>query len=623
MKSIIYISLIFVFVLSACQPGQPPATEIDQEPTKTSTPDSQFVGTETVHHRPSIDTEPPAAILRIGESEQISGIGSYCWTDPVEGIMLCKDKVGIPTPRDPIPVEGAFTPRFINPLTTPPDTLVLSTIPVTLEDKMSTEIEGLYWWEPRGGLDSIDLPLTPPHEIDLSLEPGLYVFNIFTQWAEFGDASYGFLVEVSPAQGSESTGAEGDVTTVRVLAVAGLNLRTAPEISSDVLEVLAQNELVDVIGQSPDGDWWQVVCPEGVAGECWISADPAFSEPVNLADISYAGLIYGMIDRQSQRPIWRIEADGTPSLLLENSQNLGSISPDGTHMIGCCSPRGETNLHLIEIKTGESLQLTDTPERYNYNPQWWQANPETIVFVSNVFNTNDQPRPGPGNLAMVKTDGAGFQVLDPERVMHASFSLSPDGETIAYTHGDENASESGILTPWLYQLEAGPTPFDHKAYGLQDYPKLSFGNPTWSSDGKYLAWVIGGELSGDGAWQNGIAIFDLQGQNVVLINPHTPANCLYAWCPSSPVWSPDGKWLTWLINPVGALPSFMVTRPDGGELQTFENAVASLWSPDSQWMLYTKLSDASLMVMHAEEWLPQPSGLPANTNPIMWLSIDE
>ena len=161
----------------------------------------QFAGAESVQG-PSMETEPPAALLRIGEEEQISGIGSYCWTDPNAGIALCIDKVGLPTSPEPIVVDGPVVARFINPLTSPPDFLALSTIPVVPGDKMSLEIDGMHWWPPNP-TEQLDLPLKSPHEIELSLDPGLYVLTIFSRWQEFGDVSYGFLVEVTPSQGSE------------------------------------------------------------------------------------------------------------------------------------------------------------------------------------------------------------------------------------------------------------------------------------------------------------------------------------------------------------------------------------------------------------------------------------
>ncbi len=158
----------------------------------------QFAGAESFQG-PSLGTEPPSAILQIGEAELESGIGSYCWVDQAVGVGICNDKIGIPTLPEPIQVSGSFTARFINPLTEAPDILILSSMPVDAEDKMSTEIDGLHWWPPVPS-DQFEFPLTSPHQIEMLLEPGLYVLTVFVQWQEFGDVSYGFLVNVSPAQ---------------------------------------------------------------------------------------------------------------------------------------------------------------------------------------------------------------------------------------------------------------------------------------------------------------------------------------------------------------------------------------------------------------------------------------
>ena len=582
----------------------------------------QFAGAETLEE-PSLSTEPPAAILQIGEDEQVSGIGSYCWTDTSAGIALCNDKIGIPTSPDPLVVESPFVARFINPLTTSPDFLALSITPVEAEERMATEIDGMYWWSPNP-TDQFDLPLTPPHEIELSLEPGLYLLNVFAQWQEFGDVTYGFLVDVSATQVSGSTGEGVEVSVVLVLAESGLNLRSEPDISSEVIEILPRNDLVDLIGDSPDGEWWQVVCPEGVSGNCRISADPLLSELVNLTEVSLAGLIYSQFDQQPERPLWRVGTDGTPTIFLEESQNLGALSPDGRLAINCCFPRGETNLSLIDLATGESIQLTNTPDRLNFNPQWWEGNLETIVFVSTVVDPSDQPSPGPGNLAAVKTDGTGFQVLDEQHLMHSFFpALAPDGQTIAYNVGGENASNDGILTPWLYHAEDGLAPFKYTEYGLNDLPGLSFGSAAWSPDGKYLAWVVGGELTGDGEWKTGIAMFDLEGQSVEILNPYVPADCPYVWCREAPQWSPDSEWLTWEVSPAGGLPSFWIMQPNGTEKRLIDHAAAPIWSPDGNLLVYTQLSTNSVMVMETGQWQRQHTGLPSNVGAIKWINLEE
>ena len=176
MKEFRFIILLPLFVLAACQAAEPSGSNDDQEP--------------------SMETEPPSALLQIAGEEQISGIGSYCWTDQNTEIALCNDKIGIPTSPEPIVIEGPFVTEFINPLTSPPDVLALSTIPVVPEDQLPTEVNGMHWWPPNPA-DQFDLPLASPHEIELSLEPGLYVLNVFAQWQGIGDVSYGFLVEVN------------------------------------------------------------------------------------------------------------------------------------------------------------------------------------------------------------------------------------------------------------------------------------------------------------------------------------------------------------------------------------------------------------------------------------------
>ena len=172
-----------------------------------------------------------------------------------------------------------------------------------------------------------------------------------------------------PTPTAETSAEEDTVSAVVILAEAGLNLRTGPDTASEVIGILPQNELVKVTGVSPEGDWWQVACPDGADGKCWISADPRWSEPSNPVEFSLAGLIYSQLDQQPERPLWRVGTDGTPTIFLEESQNLGALSPDGRLAINCCFPRGETNLSLIDLATGERLQLTNTPDRLNFNPQ--------------------------------------------------------------------------------------------------------------------------------------------------------------------------------------------------------------------------------------------------------------
>ena len=226
---------------------------------------------------------------------------------------------------------------------------------------------------------------------------------------------------------------------------------------------------------------------------------------------------------------------------------------------------------------------------------------------------------------MVNTDGTGFQLLDPDNLTHTFLpALSPDGQTIAYDRGGDNASEDGILTPWLFHLEDGPAPFDYAAYGFTPVPDLSFGQAAWSPDGRYLAWVVGGELSGDGEWQIGIAMFDLETQSVELFNPYAPTSGPFVAGWEPPTWSPNGEWLTWSVFTQGGLPNFLVMRPDGTEERIFDMATNPIWSPEGNLFAYTQLTSltsGTIMVTETGQWQPQRTDLPSQIGFVTWINF--
>lgn len=160
----------------------------------------QFAGAESSADS-DFPTEPPPAILQIGEAEQVSGISGYCWTVPGEDHGICADGIGFTTPSESLVVASPFTARFINQFSTPMDSLMLSIRPLEPEDKLPEEPGGMYYWRPNSTDQITKNPVPPNYEVELSLEPGLYLFNYFAKWEEFGDASYGFLVEVSSGDG--------------------------------------------------------------------------------------------------------------------------------------------------------------------------------------------------------------------------------------------------------------------------------------------------------------------------------------------------------------------------------------------------------------------------------------
>ncbi|MFZ3384441.1 MAG: hypothetical protein WA144_11000 [Candidatus Methanoperedens sp.] len=141
------------------------------------------------------EIEPPPAILKIDGKEQISGIGSYCWKETWNA--LCADMVGIPTAQEPLIAGSPFTAHLRLPLKEPPYELRFDVIRVDPENQINLSARGWRWWDIwHLQRKNFTLTLESEQDIELSLEPGLYVLNLGAWWMEKGSASYGFLVEV-------------------------------------------------------------------------------------------------------------------------------------------------------------------------------------------------------------------------------------------------------------------------------------------------------------------------------------------------------------------------------------------------------------------------------------------
>ena len=51
-----------------------------------------------------------------------------------------------------------------------------------------------------------------------------------------------------------------------------LNVRAEPSTASDVLGIIAANTNVQIVGQDPGGNWWQIVYEAGANGKGWVTA---------------------------------------------------------------------------------------------------------------------------------------------------------------------------------------------------------------------------------------------------------------------------------------------------------------------------------------------------------------
>ncbi|HSK67197.1 MAG TPA: hypothetical protein VK888_09710 [Anaerolineales bacterium] len=63
-----------------------------------------------------------------------------------------------------------------------------------------------------------------------------------------------------------------------VLAQQDLPIHSGVGGSPTIVGQVFAGQVAKVTGTNFDGTWWQIVCPDGV-GSCWVSADPAMTQP--------------------------------------------------------------------------------------------------------------------------------------------------------------------------------------------------------------------------------------------------------------------------------------------------------------------------------------------------------
>lgn len=269
--------LLAVLILStACTPtgdlgypAQPLPPDTDypapiEEPVESLPPDGAYPGQldEQPPSKMEEVIEPPPATLTIDGQSQSSGIGSYCWSDQ-SGQALCADMLGIPTDDQPLPASTTLFAEFQLSLDELPGEVSLGIFPATDDLALPGEAGGWRWWQ-FGETSQFTLPAVSDPSIELTLDPGLYVFALHAMWPDRGDASYGFLVEVdgpavpdvtaAPGEGEDPLAGEpsseselGVVSTAITPGGRSIYLPIQPA-AEDSMEALIEGQLAEVDG---------------------------------------------------------------------------------------------------------------------------------------------------------------------------------------------------------------------------------------------------------------------------------------------------------------------------------------------------------------------------------------
>ncbi len=283
-----------------------------------------------------------------------------------------------------------------------------------------------------------------------------------------------------------------------------------------------------------------------------------------------------MIYRTKEGDYFWIEANGNSDFIF-NGSNL-AIPYSGSY--GVYSENND--LRALDLFTGESYQLTETPDLLETSFHFNVGLPEEILFTA--IPAGEEIGPGyTGGLYIINMDGTNQRTLDSEHNA-GNFAASPDGQVVAYGAGE---------TAFLYNWETGIEVFDPRDYGMDSPKGQSITSPSWSWSVEQLAWVVNGFFSNGNT--QGIGIFDLTDKTFQLIHPFKALGMDVT--PPTAKWSPDAEWLVisafdedparsgvWLVNLLNPQQEFFMGTSSS-------NPIFGPWTKEEKILTYFRFDE--------------------------------
>lgn len=279
---------------------------------------------------------------------------------------------------------------------------------------------------------------------------------------------------------------------------------------------------------------------------------------------------------QSDSDVWMTSWDGRRSVRLTTSkarEHTPRWSPDGRYL-AFLSDREDSRevqqVWLLDRRGGEAERITDLPggvSEYAWSPDGKRLaliasdpNPDSATVTPDT--THRTPRPIVIDRFQFKADETGYldrrrdhlylfdvatrkaAILTPGEYNEQLPAWSPDGRAIAFV--SKRRAEFDRTDNWdLYVVDASPgaRPRQVTTFEGPDLdPEWGGRPPSWSPDGKYLAYVQGGPLKLIYYAGQKLAVVPVSGGAARIVTPALDRNVL------SPTWSADGTSIQFLLE---------------------------------------------------------------------------
>jgi Tol biopolymer transport system component len=275
------------------------------------------------------------------------------------------------------------------------------------------------------------------------------------------------------------------------------------------------------------------------------------------------------------------------------------LSPDGRHVVFVALNQ------LWEMTIGQKpSELTD--DAYAKATPAWSPDGRYLAYSTD--------RDGPMAIYVRNMDTGQIRKLTgPFTGAQAKLAWSPDGKQIAF----ESALDSEAGTQGLYVADVATGQF-RQIFGPQNATGANYeidfepGSPTWGPDSSTIALAV--QQSYSTRFREGVS-------EILTVNATTGATQMYDPYPyetitnrvdgDGPVWSPDGKYMAYVLDDVlWVLPVTPTGAPAGSPRQLTDEVADQLsWSGNSQHILYDSAGTLRLISVHGGQPATVPVGL--------------
>lgn len=294
----------------------------------------------------------------------------------------------------------------------------------------------------------------------------------------------------------------------------------------------ASGKVDDVLTQaSSQGDLaW---LPKGAVGPVAEPSDSSATSSSPVASIPDGTIVFGSSSgsagEDDATEIWAVHTDGSDLTPLTDNGAIDmdpALSPDGSRIAFASYRQGDRNTQIYVMNADGTDQHALTDRRTGAVQPAWSPDGTKIAFVSGAGYGE------PGGVFVMNADGTGLELLAEGNAFEPTWS--PDGLSILYA-----LNAKGQTHLWWADATCCHTTPTWTLPGDQDEPAVS-------PDGRTIAFV----------WSTpaGSAIYtsDVEGGSLNKIGVGR-----------SPSWSPDGKWIAYAHTDDVSGPQIWMVRADG------------------------------------------------------------